>query len=63
MVFVPSSWNLCGGGGFTIWYCFPPGEVLPLDFFRGKVCHMVFLKGERLPYGILWGGGGGRIPM
>ena len=52
-------------GNFTIWYCFPPGEVLPLDFFRGKVCHMVFLQGGRLPYGIISGGGGlgGRIPM
>ena len=43
----------------------PPGEVLPLDFFRGKVCHMVFLQGGRLPNGIISGGGvgGGRIPM
>ena len=58
-----------GGGGeiyhrgesFTIWYCFPPGEVLSWDFFRGKVYHMVFLQGERLPYGIISGeGGGGR---
>ena len=32
---------------------FPPGEVLPLDFFRGKVCHII------LPYGIISGGGGG----
>ena len=37
----------------------PPGEVLPLDFFRGKVCHMVFLQGGRLPNGIISGGGGG----
>ena len=55
-------------GGFTIWYCFPPGEVLPWDFFRGKVCHMVFFRGERLSYGIISGGGGvvrggGGIPM
>ena len=35
---------------------FPPGEVLPWDFFRGKVCYMVFLHGERLPYGIISGG-------
>ena len=33
---------------------FPPGEVLPCDF-RGKVCHMVFLHGERLPCGIISG--------
>ena len=31
----------------------PPGEVLLWDFFRGKVCHKVFLHGERLPYGII----------
>ena len=31
----------------------PPGEVRPWDFFRGKVCHIVFLNGERLPYGII----------
>ena len=36
----------------------PPGEVLTLDFFRGKVFHMVFLSGGRLPYGIISGGGG-----
>ena len=38
-----------GGGGSTIegealpllWYCFSPVEVLPCDFFRGNVCHMV----------------------
>ena len=35
---------------------FPPGEVLLCDFFRGKVCHMVFLHGKCLPYGILSGG-------
>ena len=64
MVFVVSTCNLCGGkiyhrgGSFTIWYYFPPGEVLPWDFFRGRVCHMVFLQGERLSYGILSGGGG-----
>ena len=38
---------------------FPLVEVLPWDFFRGKVCHMAFLQGERLPYGIISGGGGG----
>ena len=49
------------GGSFTIWYCFPPGEVLPWDLFRGKVCHMVFLQGESLLYGIISGGGGGGV--
>ena len=38
------------------------GEVLPWDLFRGYVCHMVFLKGQLLPYGILSGGGGGEFP-
>ena len=43
----------------------PPLSVLPCDFFQ--VCHMVFLQGERLPYGMISGRGGGgvrgRIPM
>ena len=55
--------DLHKGGSITIWYYFPSGEVLPWDFFQGKVCHMVFLQGERLPYGIISGcvcGGGGR---
>ena len=38
---------------------FSPREALPWDFFREKVCHMVFLQGKRLPYGIISGGGGG----
>ena len=51
-----------GGGRFTIegealpYSISPPGEVLPRDLFRGKVCHMVFLQGERLSYGIISGG-------
>ena len=36
----------------------PPVKVLPWDFFRGKVCHMLFPKGELLPHGIISGGGG-----
>ena len=44
-----------GGGGGKVCHMvlFPPGEVLLWDFFRGKVCHKVFLHGERLPYGII----------
>ena len=45
-----------GGGGGCHMVLFPPGEVLLWDFFRGKVYHMVFLHGERLPYGIISGG-------
>ena len=41
------------GGRFATWYYSPPGEVLLWDCFRGKVCHNVFLHGERLPYGII----------
>ena len=44
----------------------PPGEVLPLDFFRGKVCHMIFLQGDVCHMVLFPGGGGGlggRIPM
>ena len=60
-------YEICvGGGRFTIegklyhmLLFLPPGEVMPLDFFRGKVCHMVFRQGGRLPYGIISGGGGG----
>ena len=46
---------VCGGGGEQIYHrgetlpygiVPPPGEVLPWDFFRGKVCHMVFLQGD-----------------
>ena len=33
----------------------PPGEVLPWHLFRGKVCYVVFLQGEHLPYGIISG--------
>ena len=47
-----------GGGGLPHGITPPPCEVLPWDFFRGKLCHMVFLHGERLPYGIISGGGG-----
>ena len=45
-----------GGGGFCHIVLFPPGEVLLWDLFRGKVYHMVFLHGERVPYGINSGG-------
>ena len=60
-----------GGGGLPrgITHPPPPGEVLLWDFFRGKVCHNVFLQVEGLSYGIIspWGssaigflpGGGG----
>ena len=41
-----------GGGGGAIWYYFP----LLWDLFRGKGCHMVFLHGECLQYGIISGG-------
>ena len=61
-----------GGGGLPHGII-PPGEVLLWDFFRGKVCHSVFLQVEGLPYGIIspWGsspigflpgGGGGGLP-
>ena len=43
------------GGRLAIWY-YIPGEVLLWDFFRGKVCYMVFLQGERLSYGIISAG-------
>ena len=59
---------LPGGGGLPHGII-PPGEVLLFDFFRGKVCHNVYLQVEGLPYGIIppWGssaigflpGGGG----
>ena len=39
-----------GGGGGCHMVLFPPSAM---RFSRGKVCHMVFLHGERLPYGIL----------
>ena len=47
-----------GGGGEVCHMVLspPPGEVLLWDFFRGKVCHKVFLHGERLPYGIIFEG-------
>ena len=51
-----------GGGGVCHMVLSPPGEVLLWDFFRGKVCHKVFLHGERLPYGIISGGGGDNLP-
>ena len=50
-----SAMGFLPGGRLAIWYYFP-GEVLLWDFFRGKVCHMVFLQGERLPYGIISAG-------
>ena len=37
---------------------FPPWGSSDMGFLPGKVCHMVFLQGERLPYGIISGGGG-----
>ena len=50
---LPSDFFRGGGGGCCHMVLFPPGEVLLWDFFRGKVCHKVFLHGERLPYGII----------
>ena len=68
-------WDFFRGGGGLPYGIIPPGEVMLWVFFRGKVCHMIFLHGERLPNGIistgqspmvffplswnLWGGGGG----
>ena len=41
----------------------PPWGSSAMGFFRGKVCHMVFLQGERLLYGIISGGRGGGAPV
>ena len=58
--------EMCVGDDINV--CTIEGEALPYDIvplvlawnvFRGKVCHMVFIQGERLPYGIVSGGGGG----
>ena len=46
-----------GAGGVCHMVLFPPGEVLIWDLFRGKVCHIVFLQEEGLPYGIISGRG------
>ena len=54
---LPSDFFRGGGGGEGLPHgIIPPGEVLLWDFFRGKACHKVFLHGERLPYGIIFGG-------
>ena len=51
-----SAMGFLPGGEACHMVLFPPGEVLLWDFFRGKVCHMMFLHGERLPYGIISAG-------
>ena len=45
-----------GGGRFAIWYYFPLGKFCYGISSGGKVCHMVFLHGERLPNSIIFGG-------
>ena len=45
-----------GGGGLAIWYYPPPWGSSAMGFLPGKVCHMIFLHGERLPYGIIFAG-------
>ena len=41
-----------GGGGACHMVLFPPA----MGFLPGKVCHMIFLHGESLPYGIISAG-------
>ena len=39
----------------------PLGKLCHWISSGGKVCHMVFRQGGRLPYGIISGGGGGGV--
>ena len=53
-------WDFFRGRRFAIMVLFPPWGSFALGFLPGKVCHMVFLHGERLLCGIISRGGGGK---